>query len=256
MLGVVIFIASVLFLFGITIIVPTLPPGELIDSFLGIPEVISPIPAISGVTFVNAIINGLFYGTIILIMYGFFSRSPKKKTVKPLWRTSYPLRRVTAAEYIPPKTILKRPAFKAKKRKTKFSLDQKIETIEGIGPTYGKRLKKSGIKTIGDLLKAGSTRNGRNILATKVDVSPLTILKWVYRADLLRITGIGKQYSSLLESAGVNSVTNLSIRNPELLYRDLMKINRKKNLVRRSPPHNMVKDWIENAKTLKPIIIY
>jgi predicted flap endonuclease-1-like 5' DNA nuclease len=256
MLGAMIFVASVLFLFTISIIVPTLPPGERIHSLLGIPEVTSPIPGISGVNFVNAIINGLFYGTIILTLYALFSRPPKKKIVKPVWLTSYPLRRLTPTEYIPPKTILKRPAYKANRRKTKSSLDQKIQTIEGIGPTYGKRLKKSGIKTIGDLLKAGSTRNGRNILATKVDVSPLTILKWVYRADLLRITGIGKQYSSLLESAGVNSVTKLSIRNPELLHRDLKEINCKKNLVRRSPPQTMVKDWIENAKTLKPIIIY
>lgn len=256
MLGPVIFITSVLILFGITIIVPILPPGESIYIFLGISEVTSPISGISGVVLANAIINGLFYGTIILVIYGLSSRPKQRKKFQPEWRTCYPVNRLTPTEYIPPKTILKRPAYKANKGRTKSSLDQKVSAIEGIGQAYGKRLRKSGVKTIDDLLKAGSTRDGRNLLATKINVSPSKILKWVYRADLFRITGIGKQYSSLLESTGVNSVTNLSIRNPELLYRDLMEINRKRNLVRRTPPQNLVKEWIENAKTLKPIIIY
>ncbi|MCW4031232.1 MAG: DUF4332 domain-containing protein [Candidatus Bathyarchaeota archaeon] len=251
-----IFVTSVLILFGITIIVPTLPPGESIYVFLGISEVTSPISGISGVVLVNAIINGLFYGTIILAIYCLSSRPKKRKKFQPEWRTCYPVNRLTPTEYVPPKTIRKRPVYKANAATTKSSLDQKVEAIEGIGRAYGKRLRKSGVKTVDDLLKAGSTRDGQNILATKINVSPSTILKWVYRADLFRISGIGKQYSSLLESTGVNSVANLSIRNPELLHRDLMEINRKKNLVRRIPPQNMVKDWIDNAKTLKPVIIY
>lgn len=260
MLAAVIFIVSVLLLFGITIIVPTLPPGEIVYGFLGIPEITSPISGVSGVVFVNAIINGLFWGTIILMIYSLCSRNSKRahaqKTIEPVWLPSYPLRRLSPSEYVPPKTIVKRPAKKTNKRRTHKSLDQKIETIEGIGRIYGKRLRKSGVKTIDDLLRTGSTRNGRHILATGVGVSLSTILKWVYRADLFRITGIGKQYSSLLESAGVNSVTNLSIRNPHLLYRDLMETNQKKNLVRRIPPYNTVKNWVENAKSLRPTLIY
>lgn len=260
MLAVVIFAASVLFLFGITIIVPTLPPGEIIYVFLGISEVTSPISGISDVVFVNAIINGLFWGTIILIIYGLCSRYSKKKTFRPVHAREclprYPLHRLTPSEYIPPKTILKRPVSKTKKRRTKSSLDQKIETIEGIGRIYGKRFRRSGVRTIDDLLRAGSTRNGRNVLAKKVGVSLSQILRWVNRADLFRIIGIGKQYSSLLESAGVNSVTKLSIRNPELLYRDLVEINQKKNLVRRIPPYNMIKGWIERAKSLEPVMIF
>jgi predicted flap endonuclease-1-like 5' DNA nuclease len=256
MIGAAIFAVSFLLLFSITIVVPTLPPGEIIYVFLGISEVTSPISGISGMVFVNAIINGLFWGVIILIIYGLCSRPEKKKPIQPVWLPSYPLHRLSPSEYVPPKKIVKRPASKANKRRIKSSLDQKITAIEGIGRIYGKRLRKFGVKTIDDLLRAGSTRNGCDILATKVGVSPSTMLKWVYRADLFRIMGIGGQYSSLLESAGVNSVTNLSIRNPELLYKDLMEISRKKNLVRRTPSYNMVKDWIENAKSLGCIVIY
>ena len=256
MLGVVIFVVTVLSLFSITLIVPTLPPGEIIYVFLGISEVTSPISGISGVVFVNAIINGLFWGMIVLIIYGLCSRPTKKQIPQPIWRPSYPMRRLTPSEYVPPKTFVKRSTYKADKARVKSPLDQGIEEIEGIGRVYGKRLRRSNVKTIDDLLKAGSTRKGRYILAKKVGVSSSRVLKWVCRADLFRVRGIGKQYSSLLESAGVNTVMNLSVRNPELLYKELIEINQKMNLVRRIPPYNRVKNWIENAKNLGCIVVY
>ena len=127
--------------------------------------------------------------------------------------------------------------------------------IEGIGPIYGKRLRKSGVRTVDDLLREGYDRSGRYNLARDVGVSASTVLRWVYRADFFRISGIGKQYSSLLESAGVNSVSDLSRRNPIKLYERLKKTNLRKNLVRRAPPYNMVEDWIESAKSLRSIVI-
>jgi len=148
----------------------------------------------------------------------------------------------------------KKRQHKVKKRRTYIALDQDIETIEGIGPTYGNKLRNSGVKVVGDLLRAGSTRYGRRILAKKVDVAPRTLLKWVYRADFFRIRGIGTQYSALLESAGVNTVTDLSRRNPKNLYAKLREINRKKNLVRRIPPYRTVQGWIKSAKNLKRIV--
>jgi predicted flap endonuclease-1-like 5' DNA nuclease len=256
MIGSAIFAASFLFLFSITIVVPKLPPGEIISVFLGITETTSPISGISGAVFVTAAINGLFWGTAISAMYSLFSRHFRKKALLPTDFLSYPTLHKSTSEYTPPKTYAKRARIKSRKRRTHTPLKQNIETIEGIGRIYGKRLRKSGVKTTNDLLKAGSTRNGRHILSKKAGVSHPTILKWVYRADLSRIKGIKKQYSSLLESAGVNSVTNLSTRNPNTLYKDLMKINRKKNLVRRTPTHTMVKHWIEKAKNLRGTAIH
>ena len=250
MISAAIFVASFLFLFSITIVVPTLPPGEIIHSFLGISETTSPISGISGAVFINAVINGLFWGITILTIYGLFNRHSRKKALLPTDFLSYPTLNKSTSEYIPPKTYAKRTPSTARKRRTQVSLDQNIETIEGIGLIYGKRLRKSKVETIDDLLRAGSIRKGRNILARKIGVSPSTILKWVYRADLFRIMGVGKQYSSLLESAGINSVTKLSTTNPNKLHEKLIETNQKKNLVRRTPPYNMVKEWIESAKTL------
>jgi len=131
-----------------------------------------------------------------------------------------------------------------------------IEQISGIGPTYGERLRSLGIRTTEALLKAGATPQGRQELAEKVGVSADTILKWVNRADLMRITGIGEQYSDLLEAAGVDTVVELARRNPENLYQKLVEVNAEKGLVRRLPNQAMVADWIEKAKGLERAVSY
>ncbi len=131
-----------------------------------------------------------------------------------------------------------------------------IEPISGIGPTYGERLRSLGIRTTEALLKAGATPQGRQELAEKVGVSADTILKWVNRADLMRITGIGEQYSDLLEAAGVDTVVELARRNPENLHQKLVEVNAEKGLVRRLPNPAMVADWIEKAKGLERAVSY
>ena len=255
MLGVVLFVASFLFLFGITIVVPTLPPGEIVYAFLGISEITSPISGISGLVLVNGLINGLFWGIITFITFRLFSGPSRKRVIFPAWFPSYTTSRASTSNYVPPKTYPKKPIQKVRKRRTQAPIDQKIDAIEGIGPIYGKRLRSSGVKTVNDLLREGYDRSGRSYLAKEVGVSASTVLRWVYRADFFRIAGIGKQYSSLLESAGVNSVSDLSRKNPDKLYEMLKKTNWRKNLVRRTPPYCMVEDWIENAKSLRSIVI-
>ncbi|MBY9013639.1 MAG: DUF4332 domain-containing protein [Candidatus Lokiarchaeota archaeon] len=152
----------------------------------------------------------------------------------------------STARKVPPKII---------KRKTYVTLDQDIETIEGIGPAYGSKFRNINIKIVEDLLRAGSTKKSRRALSVELGVAPKTILKWVYRADFFRLRGIGKQYSSLLESAGVNTVTDLSSRNPKNLYMILKKTNDEKNMVKRMPPISLIQDWVESAKNLKTIIL-
>lgn len=131
-----------------------------------------------------------------------------------------------------------------------------IEQISGIGPTYAEKMRSVGIRTTEALLKAGATPQGRQELAEKIGVGADTILKWVNRADLMRIPGVGEQYSDLLEAAGVDTVMELAQRNPENLYQKLVEINAKKHLVRRLPNPAMVADWIERAKSLERSVSY
>jgi predicted flap endonuclease-1-like 5' DNA nuclease len=125
-----------------------------------------------------------------------------------------------------------------------------IVDIEGIGPTYAKKLNAAGVKTTDDLLEAGSLPKRRENLAEKTGISATLILEWVNLADLFRINGVGEEYSDLLEEAGVDTVVELSRRNPENLHARICEINEEKKLVRRPPTLNDVRTWIEQAKTL------
>jgi len=258
----VVFALAFLGFFAITLVIAALPPGDIITSFIGIPETIATtsILGISGTVIVNGIINGVVWGIIVFVIYILIYRTPKKKKLPPMITPTYPPAPVptptaaTTSITMSGKPREKKSPPQVKKRKTYVTLNQDIEAIEGIGPIYGNKLRNSGVKTVKDLLRAGSTRRGRRILANKVDVASATLLKWVYRADFFRIRGIGTQYSALLESAGVNTVTVLSTRDPKNLYAKLREINRSKNLVRRLPPYRTVQGWIKSAKNLKRIV--
>jgi len=132
----------------------------------------------------------------------------------------------------------------------------KIEEIEGIGPTYAKKLTEASIKTTDELLEAGSTSKGRDKLAEKTGITPKLILEWVNLADLFRIKGIGSEYADLLEEAGVDTVAELSKRVPENLHAKMLEVNKEKKLVRRPPTLNEVKDWVEQAKKLPRKVEY
>jgi predicted flap endonuclease-1-like 5' DNA nuclease len=252
MSGAAVFAATFLVHLTITLGFSDLPPGAMIRDFLGIPEVTFSIWRISGAALVNGIINGLLWGTLVLAICSLGRHASKRKPLVPLPAPAY--KPLSPPEPTPRR--VERLRFKVVERKTYVPLDQNIEAIEGIGSTYGSRLRNSGVDTVEDLLRVGANGSGRRYLANEVGVAPATMLKWVYRADLFRIRGIGKQYSALLESAGVNTVTELSMRNPEVLCDMLRKINREKRLVRRTPPYGMVKGWINNAKNLKRIVVY
>lgn len=256
----VVFVIAFLVFFAITLVIPGLPPGDMIGSFVGISETAATtsIAGISGTTIVNGVINGLIWGIIVFAIYAVIYRTPKKRLpqmITPTYPTTPP---PTPAPVTTSVTMSRKPREKKRQRKAKrrtyVALDQDIETIEGIGPTYGNKLRNSGVKVVGDLLREGATRFGRRILARKVDVALGTLLKWVHRADFFRIRGIGKQYSELLESAGVSTVTELSRRDPYNLHAKLRRVNREKHLVRRLPPSTTVRRWVNSAKNLKRIV--
>ncbi|MCJ7609755.1 DUF4332 domain-containing protein [Candidatus Bathyarchaeota archaeon] len=142
----------------------------------------------------------------------------------------------------------------AKEEKTKTTTP--IEDIEGIGPKYAKMLIDNGLKTTKDLLESGSTPKGREDLASKTGISAKLILEWVNLADLLRIKGVGEEYSDLLEEAGVDTVVELSRRVPDNLHAKILEVNEKEKLVRRPPTLNEVKQWIDQAKKLPRKVEY
>lgn len=131
-----------------------------------------------------------------------------------------------------------------------------IEKIEGIGPVYAQKLSVVGIKTTADLLEHGKSRKGREDLVEQTGISGTLVLKWVNMADLMRLRGIGEEYSELLEKAGVDTVKELRNRNPDNLYEALVHANETHKLVRKLPTLSNVENWIKEAKEAEPIMTY
>jgi predicted flap endonuclease-1-like 5' DNA nuclease len=132
----------------------------------------------------------------------------------------------------------------------------KIIDIEGIGSVYAKRLAKAGIQTVEGLLKNGASPKGRQEIALASGVEHALVLGWVNRADLYRIKGVGKQYSDLLEKAGVDTVLELSKRVAKHLYARMVEVNQARNLVNHMPGVQQVEDWIVQAKKLPRVVTY
>lgn len=135
-------------------------------------------------------------------------------------------------------------------------MSYKIEEIEGIGPTYGAKLSDSGVTTTAALLKQAGSSKGRKALAESTGISEKNILTWVNLADLMRIKGIGKQFSELLEAAGVDTVKELRNRNATNLAAKMAEVNAEKKLTRAVPAESMVARWVEAAKSMDPAVTY
>lgn len=132
----------------------------------------------------------------------------------------------------------------------------KIADIEGIGPAYAEKLIAAGIEKTEQLLAAGAEKKGRKGLAEATGINEKLILGWVNRADLMRVKGIGTQYSDLLEASGVDTVAELAHRNAANLLAHMLEVNLEKQLVRRPPTAREVESWVAAAKTLDRVVNY
>jgi predicted flap endonuclease-1-like 5' DNA nuclease len=135
-------------------------------------------------------------------------------------------------------------------------MSYKIEEIEGIGPAFAEKLAAADIKTTDDLLKLCCDAGGRKSTAEKTAVSEKQLLKWANMADLMRISGVGSEYSELLEAAGVDTVKELRNRNAANLAAKMAEVNEEKKLTRTVPSEKVVIGWVEQAKTLDPLITH
>ena len=125
-----------------------------------------------------------------------------------------------------------------------------IEDIQGIADVHSHKLRAAGIATAEILLERGGKRAGREKLARDTGINETLILKWVNRADLMRVKGVGSEYSDLLEAAGVDSPSELRHRIPEHLFKKLEEVNATRHLVRRLPTEHEVEEWVREATAL------
>ena len=132
----------------------------------------------------------------------------------------------------------------------------KIEDVEGIGPVYGEKLRSCEINKTDDLLQACRTPKQRKELAEKTEISEKVILRFANMVDLYRISGVGSEYSELLEASGVDTVPELAMRNAENLTAKMEEVNGEKKLCRKTPTLKEVTDWVAQAKDLPRMLEY
>ena len=209
------------------------------------------IPVILGGKQVGSL--GLYHDVSDLVRYKNLAlgdvEQPPEETTEPLVAAIEPEEEPEAIEpEKEPEAI--EPVIRTRKRLTP------IEKIEGIGPVYAQKLLEVGIKTTEELLEQGKSRKDREELAEKTGISSLLVLKWVNMSDLMRIRGVGEEYSELLEKAGVDTVKELRTRNPKNLLAAMVQADEIHKLVRRLPDLSEVESWVKEAKELEPIMTY
>jgi predicted flap endonuclease-1-like 5' DNA nuclease len=121
--------------------------------------------------------------------------------------------------------------------------------IEGIGPKYAKSLKKANIVKLEDLMTL--TKAKIKEVAVKTKISAKMIDKWQEHANLMRIDGIGPEYSDALNQIGIDSVKEFAKRTPQSVLDKIVALDKSKpNVIRKIPKLEDIKDWIAQAKKM------
>ncbi len=131
----------------------------------------------------------------------------------------------------------------------------KINQLQGVSVEIAAALKSAGLNDSDKLLAATAQPQERAQLAERLGIDERTLLELANRADLARITGIGRVYSDLLEFVGVDTVAELAQRNPDNLYEKILAMAGE-HMVQRVPRREQVADWIQQAKELGRGIFY
>ena len=131
----------------------------------------------------------------------------------------------------------------------------RISEIDGLDSAYAEKFVAIGIRSTDDLLMAGAKPTGRGHLADETGIQEQLITSWVHEADLMRIPGVGAQYSDLLEAAGVDSPAELAQRNPKNLEATVQSVAAERpGIVHRIPGETEIAGWISEASKLEKLV--
>lgn len=127
--------------------------------------------------------------------------------------------------------------------------DEKLTTINGIGPSYAKQLREAGISGIADFMSQTATGEDISKLAKTTGFSSGTIESWREQVDLSRVNGIGGSYQMLLHRAGVWTLTQLGECDADDLAERLGSVDMP-DAPEQTPSIYTVKQWVTKAKKL------
>ncbi len=130
----------------------------------------------------------------------------------------------------------------------------KIGQVEGIGPVFLAKLEAAGILTTEALLEKGGTQAGRAALAAATEIAEKRIMSFVSRADFMRIKGVGRQFSELLQNVNINTVDQLASASAEAVNASMTTVNDQKNLTKVVPSVKQIQKFIDLAKDLDSLV--
>ena len=126
-----------------------------------------------------------------------------------------------------------------------------IEQLPGLNANYLGLLKDTGINTTEDLLRYASSVQGKQQLASKLQIKVDHINKWVAMADLARVPSVGCQYCGLILHGGVASVDQLAITPVSRLHKQILRLY-VSTMQRRDlcPSVDQVQVWVRQAQLM------
>ena len=138
-----------------------------------------------------------------------------------------------------------------------------IVQIGGIDAAGAEKLRAMRIRTTARLLEAAKSPKGRKLLARRTGISASLLLRWANKADLMRVKGIGDDYTKLLQAVGVGTIRKLRAEKPAQLAKRMANINETKEkgivvarIVRVVPSERSVERWVTRAREMPLRITY
>ncbi|MBO8092640.1 MAG: DUF4332 domain-containing protein [Prosthecochloris sp.] len=128
--------------------------------------------------------------------------------------------------------------------------------LEVLGFRTADRMTRAGISSVHELLEQGKTTQARKLLAERLDINEKELLSIINCADLCRIYGMTMKIAGLLEASGVDTVPELSHRNPAHLYEKMQEVNRKEKILHTMPSKAEIERWVVEARALPRVISY
>ena len=133
--------------------------------------------------------------------------------------------------------------------------------MAGIDAIRAQKLRGLRIRTTARYLETAKTPKGRKTLVHETGIPASQILRFANKADLMRIKGIGDEYTELLFASGVDTIRELRLRKPSQLAQKMAAVNDAAakdgtKLVRLLPSEKTIQRGIERARTLPLQISY
>jgi hypothetical protein len=129
-----------------------------------------------------------------------------------------------------------------------------IACIRAISAFYVDKLKQARIRTTAALLERARTPKARKQLADASEIPLEYILRWANLADLMRVHGIAADYAELLAAAGADTLGELRRRSAAKLAARMAEANARRPVVMQLPSEQRIAGWIEDARSLEPMI--